>query len=42
MSEDSNFEVLPGGEMRQRYGLYAENAPVIEFDEAEVPLAYVP
>jgi hypothetical protein len=37
MSDDPNFEVLPGEEMRRRYGLYAQNAPIAEFDEAEVP-----
>jgi hypothetical protein len=31
------FEVLPAGEMRKKYGLTAENRPIIKLDPAKVP-----
>ena len=31
------FEVLPAGEMRRKYGLYAENRPLIKLDPRRVP-----
>jgi hypothetical protein len=31
------FEILPAGEMRKKYGLTAENRPVIKLDAAKVP-----
>ena len=34
---DGDFEVLPAGEMRAKYGLYAENRPTIRLDPARVP-----
>ena len=34
---DENPEVLPAGEMRRKYGLYAENRPVITLDPKRVP-----
>jgi hypothetical protein len=36
-SEAEVWEVLPAGEMRRKYGLYAENRPVIVLDPARVP-----
>jgi hypothetical protein len=38
MSE-SDFEVLPAGEMRAKYGLTAKNRPSINLDVAKVPAA---
>jgi hypothetical protein len=37
MAGDSDFEVLPAGEMREKYGLTAENRPTIRLDPSEVP-----
>jgi hypothetical protein len=36
---DGDFEVLPAGEMRAKYGLTAENRPIIRLDLAKVPVA---
>ncbi len=36
MRED-DFEILPAGEMRDKYGLYAENRPTIRLDPLKVP-----
>jgi hypothetical protein len=36
---DSDFEVLPAGEMRAKYGLTAENRPRIALDAAKVQTA---
>src|SRR5437016_4011339 len=36
---DGDFEVLPAGEMRAKYGLNAENRPTIKLDRAKVPVA---
>lgn len=38
----SEFEVMPAGEMRRRYGLTAENRPVIRLDPTAVPPALRP
>ena len=35
--DDQYFEVLPAGKMREKYGLYAENRPLIKLDESRVP-----
>jgi hypothetical protein len=37
MSDD--FEILPAGEMRAKYGLKAENRPTIILDAGKVPVA---
>jgi hypothetical protein len=37
MADDADFEVLPAGEMRAKYGLYAENRPTIRLNPAKVP-----
>jgi hypothetical protein len=37
MNDDPRFEVLPAGEMRKKYGLTAENRPIIKLDPAKVP-----
>ncbi len=34
---EPRFEVLPAGEMRRKYGLYAENRPTIKLDPTNVP-----
>lgn len=34
---EGNYEILPAGEMRAKYGLTAENRPTIVLDEAKVP-----
>jgi len=34
---DEHWEVLPAGEMRCKYGLFAENCPVITLDPNRVP-----
>ena len=34
---DANWEVLPAGEMRRKYGLYAENRPLIKLVPERVP-----
>ncbi len=31
------WEVLPAGEMRRKYSLYADNRPIIKLDPANVP-----
>jgi hypothetical protein len=36
---EGEFEVLPAGEMRAKYGLTAENRPIIKLDPAKVPVA---
>lgn len=37
MPDDPDFEVAPGKELRQKYGLTAENRPTIRLDPARVP-----
>jgi hypothetical protein len=37
MSEEFRWEVLSAGEMRRKYGLFAENRPVIRLDRERVP-----
>jgi hypothetical protein len=37
MNDEPFFEVLPAGEMRRKYGLTAENRPIIKLDPANVP-----
>jgi hypothetical protein len=39
---DGEFEVLPAGALRKKYGLTAENRPVIRLDETRVPQALRP
>ncbi len=34
---EGDYEVLRAGEMRAKYGLYAENRPTIRLDPANVP-----
>jgi hypothetical protein len=34
---EDRWEVLPAGEMRRKYGLYAENRPAIKLDPNRVP-----
>lgn len=34
---DDNFEILPADKMQQKYGLYAENRPIIQLDPGKVP-----
>jgi hypothetical protein len=34
---DEHWEVLPAGEMRRKYGLYAERRPFIRLDPKRVP-----
>lgn len=41
-NEDDRFEVLPAGEMREKYGLYAEAAPKIHLDHSKVPVELHP
>lgn len=36
---EGDFEVLPAGEMRAKYGLTAENRPTIKLDSNKVPMA---
>ena len=36
---EGEFEVLPAGEMRAKYGLTTENRPTIRLDPAKVPVA---
>lgn len=38
-ASDGPWEVLPAGEMRRKYGLYAENRPVIKLHPKRVPEA---
>ena len=35
--EESYFEILPAGVMKAKYGLTAENRPIIQLDPAAVP-----
>ena len=35
--QHGDYEVLPAGEMRAKYGLYAENRPTIRLDPVRVP-----
>jgi hypothetical protein len=42
MEMSDEFEVLPAGEMRARYGLTAENRPTITLDAGKVPAALRP
>src|SRR5262245_60512652 len=35
---EGEFELLPAGEMRAKYGLTAENRPTIKLDAAKVPV----
>jgi hypothetical protein len=37
MKDDPGFEVLRAGEMRKKYGLTAENRPIIRLDPATIP-----
>jgi hypothetical protein len=37
MKRRERFEVLPAGEMRKKYGLTAENRPIIRLDPKKVP-----
>jgi hypothetical protein len=37
MLDDSDFEVLPAGEMRKKYGLTADSRPTVRLDPAKVP-----
>jgi hypothetical protein len=37
--KDDSFEILPAGEMRQKYDLVSENSPTIKLDPASVPKA---
>jgi hypothetical protein len=39
---DGDYEVLPAGEMRAKYGLTAENRPTIVLDVAKVPAGLRP
>jgi hypothetical protein len=36
-NDKPKFEVLPAGELRRKYGLYAENRPTIRLDRTRVP-----
>ena len=45
MYDERDFEVLPAGEMRRRYGLSAGNRPSVEFSSDDVPCVlreYIP
>jgi hypothetical protein len=35
--EQEKWEVLPAGAMREKYGLYAENRPIIKLNPEDVP-----
>jgi hypothetical protein len=35
---NDDFEVLPAGEMRAKYGLTAENRPIIKLNAAKIPV----
>jgi hypothetical protein len=37
MTDNGDFEILPTGEMRRKYGLYASAAPRISLDRSLVP-----
>jgi hypothetical protein len=37
--KEPEFKVMPAGEMRRKHGLTAENRPILQLDEANVPLA---
>lgn len=37
MGHEGDWEVLPAGEMRRKYGLYKENRPVIRLNPERVP-----
>lgn len=37
MTGDSDYEILPAGEMRKKYGLTAENRLTIRLDPTQVP-----
>jgi hypothetical protein len=37
-----DFEILPAGEMRAKYGLTAENRPIIRLDPEMVPVSLRP
>jgi hypothetical protein len=39
---EGDFEILPAGELRAKYGLTAENRPTIILDAAKVPPALRP
>jgi hypothetical protein len=39
---EGDYEVLPAGEMRAKYGLTAENRPTIVLDAAKVPAGLRP
>ena len=40
MPEDKQFEILRAGDMQKKYGLYAENRPIITLDPMNVPEAF--
>src|SRR5258707_7947431 len=40
--DDAVFEILPAGEMREKYGLYSEQAPKITLDPKRIPKALWP
>jgi hypothetical protein len=40
MEDGGKFEVLPAGEMRETYGLTAENRPTISLDPTHIPTAF--
>ena len=42
MDNENEFEILPAGELRQKYGLYAENAPEITLDRSRIPDVLAP
>jgi hypothetical protein len=42
VSDPQNFELLSAGELREKYGLTAENRPTIVLDPANVPVALRP
>ena len=37
MSEHPDWEILPAGEMQKKYGLYAENKPIVKLNPEKVP-----
>ena len=41
-SDESDFEVLPAGKMREKYGLTAGNRPTIKLASAKVPKSLRP
>jgi hypothetical protein len=39
---EGDFEILPAGEMRKKYGLTADNRPTIQLDPSKVPVGLHP